>query len=71
MLALLIDGTVATRWKRVKLYSHSVVAKPESVNSMSYLIGSFIYLSVCETAPKPELTWNSALSSTLALDSEE
>ena len=53
------------------VYSHSIVAKQESVNSMSRLVSGLIYSIVRKIIPKPELTWNSELSSTIARDSGE
>lgn len=51
-------------------YSHSIVTKTKNMNSTDDLTSYYIYFLVRETVSKPELTRNSALSSTLARDSE-
>ena len=47
-------------------YSHSIVDIQASVNSKRSLNCAFIYSRQRITIPKPELSWNSTLSSTSA-----
>ena len=69
--ARLLEGVTTSNYcSELGIHSHSIVAKTKNMNSTGGLTSYYIYFWVRETVPKPELSWNSALSSTLACDSE-